>query len=131
MADNDDLPPERVGRNRLLHRACEIGDYEACDKLLKAEKEGADAWWQDPDMLGWSALHYAAEGGHTKLVKLLLRRGAIWNACEWNIDSSRRSVSRILMKFNATADLLGKTAAEIAWSNNDERTYRAIFDGEH
>lgn len=83
MADSssDDLPPDRLARNLSLHRACEAGDYDECERLLKGE-EGADAWWQDLDMLGWSALHYAAERGHTKLVKLLLRRGAIWNACE-------------------------------------------------
>lgn len=83
MADNNDgLAPDRIQRNRSLHRACEVGDYDTCEKLLRAEDEATDAWWQDPDMLGWSALHFAAEGGHTKLVKLLLRRGALWNACE-------------------------------------------------
>lgn len=62
---------------------------------------------QDEDTIGWSALHFAAEGGHTKLVKLLLRKGALWNA----------------------VDQRGITAAEIAWSLNDNKTYQTILEG--
>ena len=43
---------------------------------------GADVWWEDEATLGWDALHYAAERGDAKLCRLLLRRGAIWNAGE-------------------------------------------------
>ena len=82
MEDDDEglngLAPERVALNLSLHLAAADGNYEECLTLLK--DEGADAWWEDQGALNWSALHWAAEGGHTKVVKLLLRRGALWNA---------------------------------------------------
>ena len=71
---------ERVALNLSLHVAAADGDYAVCERLLK--EEGADAWWEDENTLNWSALHLAANGGFTKLVKLLLRRGALWNAGE-------------------------------------------------
>jgi len=74
------LSAERVALNLFLHIAAADGNYDECEKLLKVE--GADAWWEDENTLNWSALHFAANGGFTKLVKLLLRRGALWNAGE-------------------------------------------------
>lgn len=74
------LSEERIAVNLALHIAAADGNYEECEKLLK--EEGADAWWEDENTLNWSALHYAANGGFTRLVKLLLRRGALWNAGE-------------------------------------------------
>jgi protein arginine N-methyltransferase 2 len=79
-ADGLDLAEERIALNLSLHIAAADGNYEECLTLLK--EEGADAWWEDENALNWSALHFAAEGGHTKVVKLLLRRGALWNAGE-------------------------------------------------
>lgn len=74
----DGLAPERVALNLSLHLAAADGNYDECQTLL--EKEGADAWWEDESALNWNALHWAAEGGHTLVVSLLLRRGALWNA---------------------------------------------------
>jgi protein arginine N-methyltransferase 2 len=108
--DMNELDEERVARNLALHLAAADGDLEECKALLKPTDEaiqGADAWWEDESHLNWSALHFAANGGHTDVVKLLLRCGAIWNA----------------------VDALGNTAADVCWSLNDEQTYRVLFEG--
>lgn len=74
------LSKERIELNKSLHRAVIARDYELTKKLL--EENGADAWWEEDeaDSMGWSSLHYAADTGDEKITKLLLRRGAIWNA---------------------------------------------------
>ncbi|EPQ28325.1 uncharacterized protein PFL1_04152 [Pseudozyma flocculosa PF-1] len=100
------LPAERVALNLQLHVAAARGDLEACKALLDHQPYGADAWYEDADAHGWSALHYAAEAGHAAVIRLLLRRGAIWNA----------------------VDHFGITAAEVAHSMNWEKCYRALFD---
>lgn len=83
------LTRDRIKLNKLLHKAIIARDYDLTKKLL--EENGADAWWEEEgeDTMGWSSLHYAAESGDEKIVKLLLRRGAIWNAGE-----SERRVKR-------------------------------------
>ena len=94
-----------------LHRAAGAGDMITCETLLSitqpdAEWNGsADAWYADEAMLGWDALHYAADGGHQDIIKLLLRNGALWNA----------------------VDELGFTAADIAWSRNYTKCYDILF----
>ncbi|PWN42448.1 hypothetical protein IE81DRAFT_323411 [Ceraceosorus guamensis] len=97
------LSASRLSLNLHLHQACEAGNLDRAKECLE---RGADAWWEDEGTIGWSALHFAAESGNTKLVRFLLRRGALWNA----VDSN------------------GITAAEVAWSLNDAATYRAIMD---
>mgnify|MGYP001757274497 FL=1 len=105
------LPKERIERNLALHRAAGAGDMITCETLFSitqpdAEWNGsADAWYADEAMLGWDALHYAADGGHPDIIKLLLKNGALWNA----------------------VDELGFTAADIAWSRNYTKCYDILF----
>jgi ankyrin repeat protein len=54
-----------------LHHAAVDGDYEALVRLLDSGNP-VDA--QDDN--GWTAMHFAAQGRHTKMVEELLRRGA-------------------------------------------------------
>lgn len=70
----------RISRNLALHAAAAAGDFARAKELLD---EGADVWYEDEGTLGWDALHFAAEKGDAKTCRLLLRRGAIWNAGEW------------------------------------------------
>lgn len=88
------LPAERVARNLALHMAAAEGDLRECVALLDGDQgddpdddddasKGADAWWEDESHLGWSALHFAANGGHADVVDLLLKRGALWNAGQY------------------------------------------------
>ncbi|KAF6767309.1 Ankyrin repeat-containing domain protein [Kalmanozyma brasiliensis GHG001] len=110
----DLLPPSRVARNLELHLAAEAGDVPLIQSLLSSSPSpdegddagGVDVWYEDPSSAGWSALHFAAEGGHLEAVRLLLRHGALWNA----------------------VDAHGFTAAQVAWSMNHESCYRAIFE---
>ena len=54
-----------------LHYAAIDGDFEALVRLLES---GSSIDAQDDN--GWTALHFAAQGGHSKLADELLRRGA-------------------------------------------------------
>lgn len=107
------LPPSRIARNLELHLAAESGDLDLIRSLLSSSPSpedsddgGVDVWYEDPSSAGWSALHFAAEGGHAEVVQLLLRNGAIWNAVDAN----------------------GITAAEVARSMNHDKCYRLIFE---
>ncbi|WFD25788.1 type IV protein arginine methyltransferase [Malassezia nana] len=103
---------QRIERNLALLKASYEGDLEECKKLLaptisEGDWDGsADAWYADEDMLRWDALHYAADGGHTEVVRLLLQSGAPWNA----------------------VDALGYTAADVAWSRNHTACYGLLFE---
>ncbi|WFD33297.1 type IV protein arginine methyltransferase [Malassezia cuniculi] len=105
------LSAERVQRNLMLMRAAARGDVDECKALLKPSGDGewdgsADVWYAEDDDVGWDALHYAADGGHVRVVSLLLRHGALWN----------------------TVDNLGYTAAEVAWTRNHSKCYSEIFE---
>jgi uncharacterized protein len=54
-----------------LHYAAVDGDFAALVRLLE---EGSSIDAQDDN--GWTALHFAAQGGHSKMVEELLGRGA-------------------------------------------------------
>ncbi|PWZ03421.1 hypothetical protein BCV70DRAFT_155592 [Testicularia cyperi] len=105
---NHVLPAQRIERNLRLHRLCEAGDLQGVSQLLatSTDADSVDTWYEDPACLNWSALHFAAEAGHSSIVSLLLRHGAIWNAVDAN----------------------GYTAAQVAWSFNHEKCYRLIFE---
>lgn len=113
MTQASDVPwlAQRVERNRALHEASYCGNLELCLELLTPSESmgdwdgSADAWYADDDMLGWDALHYAADGGHVDVVRLLIKYGALWNA----------------------VDILGYTAADIAWSRNHTACYNVLF----
>lgn len=92
--------------NDRLLLAASHGDLPTIKSLLTNPDEAQQAQpWHESSDLGWSALHYAAEQGHTKVVEYLLRNGAVWNA----------------------VDIHGVTAAQVAWSCNFDQTYAAIL----
>lgn len=100
-----------------------ILDRRPLPKFLTLIDAGAPLWYQDED--GTSALHAAAYIEDEKLVRILIEKGAIWNAGEGvgaqNLQS--RSCSPFL-----TVDNLRNTAADIALSMNNESCYRMIRD---
>lgn len=110
------MTDSKLGANDRLLLAASIGDLPTIKALLTTPSSSDDAsastpadlaqpWYESPD-LGWSALHFAAENGHTACVNYLLRNGAIWNA----------------------VDINGVTAGEVAWSGNWEKTYAALLE---
>ncbi|PKI85637.1 type IV protein arginine methyltransferase [Malassezia vespertilionis] len=109
------LSKVRQDRNYALLRAAEVGDIEQCKLLFYPDHAppasednwdgSADVWFAD-ELLGWDALHYAADQGHADIIKLLLKHGALWNA----------------------VDKLGFTAAEVAWSKNATKCYALLFE---
>ncbi|WFD33026.1 type IV protein arginine methyltransferase [Malassezia sp. CBS 17886] len=110
------LASVRAARNLALHRAAEEGAVDECRALLApnraladghADWDGsADVWFADDAMIGWDALHFAADAGHAPVVRLLLDHGALWNA----------------------VDELGMSAGELAWSRNYTRCYELLFE---
>lgn len=106
MASTSRLPQPPLSPNARLLFAASAGDLTTIEELLTNpdEKSQAQPWYESED-LGWSALHFAAENGHTHVVKYLLKNGAIWNA----------------------VDVHGITAGEVAWSANWDQTYAAIL----
>jgi type IV protein arginine methyltransferase len=58
------------------------------EQLLDAD---APLWWQDAD--GWGALHAAAYAENEALIRLLIERGAVWNAGDWNDNLSALELS--------------------------------------
>lgn len=92
--------------NEQLCLAASRGDIATIKALLTDESSGVQPWYESPHCLNWSAVHFAAENGHTECVSYLLRNGALWNA----------------------VDINGTTAAEVAWSNNWDKTYAALLE---
>lgn len=84
---------------RLLH----LTSHGNIQQIKKIFELGAPAWYQE-ESTGWSCLHFAAHRGDWEIVKLCLDNGAVWNS----------------------ADLLGRTAGDIALSLNDEKSYILI-----
>lgn len=122
MADNAaSSSSSALSPNEQLLAAASAGDLPTIKSLLTTPPSDpsssssstapaalAQPWYESPTCLGWSALHFAAERGHTHVIKYLLRNGAIWNA----------------------VDIHGVTAGEVAWSGNWDGAYRALLDGE-
>ena len=96
----EEVPEDLLAAANALLRAAKTGSLQTIKELLK---NGAPAWYQDPE-LGWSALHYAAERGEPKLLTALLRGGAVWNA----------------------VDFWGRTAGEVCLSLGDQEGWEII-----
>ena len=62
------LPPSITAKELLL-KACEVGNLDLARVLLAT---GADISWTDD--MDWAGLHYAAYGGHSDLLDLLLEQ---------------------------------------------------------
>lgn len=98
--DNPDVPPELLSLADRLLQACKTSSLFGISSLLE---EGAPTWYQDPS-LGWSCLHYAAERREPEILRVLLQRGAVWNA----------------------VDRWGRTAGEICLSLGDREGWEII-----
>nr|ODN87047.1 arginine N-methyltransferase 2 [Cryptococcus depauperatus CBS 7841] len=95
-----DLDPSLTSLALTLISATKTDSPSSIATLLEA---GAPAWFQDDD-LGWSPLHYAAERKEPELLRLLLQRGAVWNA----------------------VDKWGRTAGEVCLSLGDQEGWEII-----
>ncbi|KAF9529356.1 arginine methyl transferase [Crepidotus variabilis] len=83
----------------------QILEAQPLDVILKFLDDGAPVWYQNVTE-GISPLHAAAYIQNAALVKLLIEKGAVWNA----------------------VDYLNNTAGEIALSFNNEEIYTLIRD---
>ena len=64
-----------------IHDAASSGDVARVTRLLKEDPKlvNAKVWvggWKD----GWTPLHFAVDGGHVAVAKLLISKGAKANA---------------------------------------------------
>ncbi|KAL1705262.1 S-adenosyl-L-methionine-dependent methyltransferase [Schizophyllum commune] len=87
------------------HLISGILNDEGMDTITQAIEIGAPLWYQNEEE-GISALHAAAYMQNEELVKLLLKKGAVWNA----------------------VDKLQNTAGDIALSFNNDKIYTLIRD---
>ncbi|TFL04392.1 hypothetical protein BDV98DRAFT_524447 [Pterulicium gracile] len=94
-------PALELGK-RLIRSILDFDSLDSINQLINAES--APLWYQDPEEGGISALHAAAFAENFELVKLLITKGAMWNA----IDS------------------LNNTAADIALSMNNAKIYEHV-----
>ena len=97
---SQELPPDLLPIAFKLLTAARTAPIAEIQALLAA---GAPAWYQDED-LGWSCLHYAAERREPRLLEILLKGGAVWNA----------------------VDKWGQTAGEISLSLGDQDGWEVI-----
>lgn len=70
-----------LGEN-LVNTILEGGSLDAIKKLLE---DGAPIWYQN-EVEGTSPLHAAAYTRNPQLARLLIEKGAVWNAGEWILD---------------------------------------------
>ncbi len=63
---------------KTIYRAAEQGDVAEVERLLIEDAECLNRPGND----GWTALHWAAAGGHADIARLLLSRGADVYACD-------------------------------------------------
>jgi protein arginine N-methyltransferase 2 len=92
-------------------------------KILTLIDAGAPLWYQDDE--GTSPLHAAAYTEDEELVRILIEKGAIWNAGRMKWPGIPRSCSTFPC---LAVDNLHNTAADIALSMNNENCYRLIRD---
>jgi ankyrin repeat protein len=101
--DGDIMEAQELGQ-QLIDAILEGAPSEDIHALVDAH---APLWYQAPD--GTSALHAAAYAGDAALIKLLIDKGAIWNAsacprflpdptaadhAQWTTCRTRRATSR-------------------------------------
>lgn len=120
MATDEDIETLSVLGGYLIFS---ILNRRPLHKILTLIDAGAPLWYQDDE--GTSALHAAACIEDEKLVRILIEKGAIWNAGWWRGTQCPEpcSWSPFLV-----VDNLHNTAADIALSMNNERCYRLIRD---
>nr|XP_039270319.1 transient receptor potential cation channel subfamily A member 1-like isoform X1 [Styela clava] len=125
------------GNQSPLHFAAQYGRYNACKKLISSP-QGPNII-NEKDNLGMTPLHYAAENGHTKIVELLLNKGAV---CHRNIrgesvlhvtatNGYTRTI-KILVHMNKTlldhVDENGNTALHHAGCASQVSTVKLLMD---
>ncbi|RDB25345.1 Protein arginine N-methyltransferase 2 [Hypsizygus marmoreus] len=105
--------PSDAGVNAEIEAVSNLGEHlinsiiadEPTDVISRIIEHGAPLWYQN-DAEGMSALHAAAYRQNAELVKLLIEKGAVWNA----------------------VDNLKNTAGDISLSFNDGESYTIIRD---
>lgn len=107
----------------LIEAIFEKRPHAEIKQLIAAD---APLWYQDGE--GMSALHAAAYVEDAELVRLLIEKGAIWNAgTESRLsNSSCATVDRLNSIF--LVDRLQNTAGDVALSYNNEQCYNIIRD---
>lgn len=78
--DMEISPALELGK-RLIRSILDFDSLDSINQLINAES--APLWYQDPEEGGISALHAAAFAENFELVKLLITKGAMWNASKY------------------------------------------------
>ena len=119
-------------RNQELIKAARFGAIERTKNLIKA---GADV--NAKDNMGWTALHWAAENGHTEIVNLLLVNKAPIDAnydgvtaLHWAVENGHTEIVNLLLVNRAKVDAKydGVTALHIAAMNGRTKIVEALIE---
>ncbi|XP_030623411.1 transient receptor potential cation channel subfamily A member 1b [Chanos chanos] len=110
-------------KKSALHFAAEYGRINTCHRLLESIRDSK--LLNEEDEKGLTPLHLASRGGHTKVVELLLRRGALfqsdykgWTCLHHAAAEGYTQTMKILLAANVklldNTDEDGNTALHIA-----------------
>ncbi|XP_064189153.1 transient receptor potential cation channel subfamily A member 1b [Anguilla rostrata] len=111
------VSPGRKSKDKksALHFAAQFGRINTCERLL--ESMSVSKLLNEGDENGMTPLHLASQGGHTKVVDLLLRKGALyssdykgWTSLHHAAAEGYTQTMKILL--NANIKLLDKTDEE-------------------
>ena len=125
------------GATMSLFEACAAGEFERVERLVNADHLGIVAFSND----GWTPLHLASFFGHSKIVELLLFRGADARAQSQNpnrntplhsaLAGNHKFVAGLLMGAGAdvnAADAGGWRPLHIAAANNNLDAMKTLID---
>lgn len=138
-------------RNSLLHYACDNGNIEACKILLMTDGM-SDAFLNEPNAFGHTALFYAASSGKLPLVKWLISNCAdidtdysdrddvaprdgdlgIFTPLQIAAFKGHEDIVNFLVECNASlsgASRNGKTALHFASSQNHKNIVKILLEG--